>query len=415
LVVALTAAVALALGASEARPAQRDSVTISFLAGSINQPAWQVLIPNFERVYPNITVEVTYAPTATANQLESTELGAGAGPDLLSTSPGCGSLVSICILAKNGDLAPMVKKPWTKRSLPLVTSLSKYGQGLYAFEPGVSFMGMFTNDSLFTKLGLTVPQTFSQLLDVCRKAKTDGTAALLLSGANPLAPEDLLVDLAVATVYGKQKHWPAELKAGTVSFDGTPGWHQALQDFIDMNSAGCFQPGMTGSASEAGPFAAGQGLMLPGLSTSKGQIDAASPAFSSSFHPFPGGSAPGQNETFVNLSASISVNAHSSAENQAAAQSFIDFVARPAQDALYTQIRGGLTQYQFLKEQLPSFMPTIAPVLKNGEYVINPTETWWNANVEQALDQDQIGLVTGQETIDDVLNAMDAAWKQGPS
>ena len=29
--------------------------------------------------------------------------------------------------------------------------------------------------------------------------------------------------------------------------------------------------------------------------------------------------------------------------------------------------------------------------------------------------QDAIGLVTGQETIDDILNAMDAAWKQGPS
>jgi hypothetical protein len=26
-----------------------------------------------------------------------------------------------------------------------------------------------------------------------------------------------------------------------------------------------------------------------------------------------------------------------------------------------------------------------------------------------------IGLVTGQETIDDILKAMDAAWKQGPS
>jgi hypothetical protein len=32
-----------------------------------------------------------------------------------------------------------------------------------------------------------------------------------------------------------------------------------------------------------------------------------------------------------------------------------------------------------------------------------------------ALQDNQIGLITGQRSIDDVLNAMDAAWKQGPT
>ena len=76
----------------------------------------------------------------------------------------------------------MIKKPWTKRSLPLVTSLSKYGQGLFAFDPTVSPYGVFTNDDLFKKLGLTVPQTFSQLLEVCQKAKAAGTVAVQLGG-----------------------------------------------------------------------------------------------------------------------------------------------------------------------------------------------------------------------------------------
>jgi hypothetical protein len=41
--------------------------------------------------------------------------------------------------------------------------------------------------------------------------------------------------------------------------------------------------------------------------------------------------------------------------------------------------------------------------------------TWWNGDVMQALVNDQIGLVTGQVTIDGLLNAMDTAWKEGPS
>ena len=32
-----------------------------------------------------------------------------------------------------------------------------------------------------------------------------------------------------------------------------------------------------------------------------------------------------------------------------------------------------------------------------------------------SLQQDAIGLLTGQRSIDDVLGATDAAWKQGPA
>ena len=54
-------------------------------------------------------------------------------------------------------------------------------------------------------------------------------------------------------------------------------------------------------------------------------------------------------------------------------------------------------------------------MLKDHAYVVNPVQTWWNPNVLLALQQDEVGLITGQQSIDDVLNAMDAAWKQGPS
>ena len=75
--------------------------------------------------------------------------------------PGCGTPISICVLGKAGHLAPMLKKPWTKRSLPLVTSLDKLGKGLFAFTPTVAPIGIFTNDDRFKQLGLKVPQTFA--------------------------------------------------------------------------------------------------------------------------------------------------------------------------------------------------------------------------------------------------------------
>jgi raffinose/stachyose/melibiose transport system substrate-binding protein len=418
---ALVACVVLTLGlsTSEARPARSDQVTITMLANATVQPGYQVLIANFERAYPNIRVDATFAPTQMVwYQLEATQLAAGSAPDLLGTMPGCGTPVSVCVLAKSGDLAPLVKEPWTKWSLPLVTSLGKYGPGLYAFEPALTPWGMFTNDSLFAKLRLKVPETFSQLLSVCRAAKADGTVALLSPGGTNTGPMSMIDDIAVATVYGRDPHWPAKLRAGTVSFDGSPGWHQALQRFVELNDAGCFEPGMAGISlvqSTLADFAQGGGLMAPTVSSNKGLIDTFGPQFPYSFHPFPGGTVPGQTETLIRLGGSLSINAHSSPDKQAAAQTFIDFVARPAQNALYTRVLGNVTQREFLKPELPNFMQPMASVFANHAYAIDPLQTWWNANVGLALLQDAIGLVTGQRTVDQVLQAMDAAWKQGPT
>jgi raffinose/stachyose/melibiose transport system substrate-binding protein len=409
------AVLALGIGASEARPVGSDQVTINMIWPSSDASTLPVLIANFERVYPSISVNVAYVCLSGGGAFELTELAAGNGPDVICDFPGCGMEPALCDLAKAGNLAPLVDAPWVKRSLPLVTSLSKVGPVLYGFEKGPSPYGVFSNDALFKKLGLTVPRTFPELLSLCQKAKADGTVAFVLQGSSGVQTSWLISALAVSTVYAPNPRWTGQLKVGMTTFDGTPGWHQALQEFADMNQAGCFEPGVTGSASGATAFAQGQGLLYGAVSGFKASVDAAQPRFAYSFHPFPGGTKPSQTTTFLNLSPELSVNARSSAQNQAAARTFIDFVARPKQDALFTQQSGSLTEYEWLKGQIPSFMSGFGPVIGGHEYVINPAETWWNPSVNNVLEQDGIGLLTGQLAIDDVLNAMDAAWKQGSS
>jgi raffinose/stachyose/melibiose transport system substrate-binding protein len=403
---------ALALGVSQARPAGSDQITITMLAFTTNEPAFQVLIPNFERVYPNITVNATYIDSDTAVQLEPTEFATGSAPDLITAFPGSEAPDYGCRFAAFGDLAPLVNAPWAKRSrsLPTMTSLSKCGSALYVFEPQIAPYGVFTNNTLFAKLGLKVPQTFAQLLDVCAKAKAAGTYAMIFDASDGSAP--FTRALAIPLVYGRDKHWTGELKAGTATFDGTPGWREALQEFVEMNGAGCFQPGATatnGSGAQA-EFAEGQGLMYPNHSGQKALIDALHPQFKYSFAPFPAGSSPDQLSTFLHISSGLSINAHSSAQSQAAAMTFIDFIARPKQDALYAQITGGVTSYQFLRGQLPSFMSAFAPVIANDRYIVDPAGKWIGG-VGGTYARDSLGLLTGQTTVDGTLNDMDAAWK----
>jgi raffinose/stachyose/melibiose transport system substrate-binding protein len=418
-VVLIAIAVSL-LGAASGRAQvteRRARVTITLLANNVGQPGYEQLIKNFERVYPDIEIVAQYASSnATLYQLERTELAAGNGPDVFVTYPGCGTPISVCTLAKAGYLAPMVKKPWTARSVPIVTSLDKRGQDLYAFTPIVSLYGVFTNDQLFKRLNLKVPETFPELLALCGRAKAAGAVAIILPGNSPSDITNLLMGMAVPLVYAKDKGYLRRLKAGTATFAGNAGWQQVLQRFSDLNGAGCFQQGAVGAsyAVAAGQFAQGQGLMLPAITNQKGIVDAGGPKFTISHHLFPGGSDPRQTRTYVHLSLSLAVNAHASDEKQKAAQSFVDFVARPAQNALFARIQGGMTQPQFKKRQVPTFMASESTAVARRAYVISPVETLWNTSVYVEMQQDEIGIITGQRSVSDVLKAMDAAWRLGP-
>ena len=94
------------------------------------------------------------------------------------------------------------------------------------------------------------------------------------------------------------------------------------------------------------------------------------------------------------LGISLSVNAHSSAQNQAAAQTFVDFIARPKQNALWGQVGGGLTQYEFLKGQIPAWEVRLRHCVQAARVRRQPAVwTWWNANVLLALNQDGVRLV----------------------
>src|SRR4051794_4162619 len=132
IVVAL-ACLLLATATSGAQPERRSAtVTISLMANSVGQPGYKVIIDNFQRVYPDIKVDAQYAPTnESLYQVLKTELAAGNAPDAFVTYPGCGTSISVCVLAHAGHLAPMVNKPWAKRSVPIATSLDKVGKGLY--------------------------------------------------------------------------------------------------------------------------------------------------------------------------------------------------------------------------------------------------------------------------------------------
>ncbi len=90
LLAGLVAAVAaLSVGAAGGVAGPTSGVTLSMFANIQYKPGYKVVIANFERVYPNIDVNITYPPNRELEaQLETTELAAGNAPDAPEVPPG---------------------------------------------------------------------------------------------------------------------------------------------------------------------------------------------------------------------------------------------------------------------------------------------------------------------------------------
>jgi len=141
----------------------------------------------FMAKYPN--VKVVRVPKAFAT-ITSTERLAASGPnapDVLVTN---GGYVLLGPLVQAGLVLPLNKwaagSGWNTRFTPPVLDQfrfasdgSQWGVGsLYALPAGASFIGLYYNKTLLSKLGLQVPTTWAQFMSSLSKAKQAGIVPL---------------------------------------------------------------------------------------------------------------------------------------------------------------------------------------------------------------------------------------------
>ena len=95
---------------------------------------------------------------------------------------------------------------------------------------------------------------------------------------------------------------------------------------------------------------------------------------------------------------------------KASAQAFLDWVAEPEKAQHFAELSGAVPITGIDAETLaPSYEP-IGDLLASSSYTIVPNSTWPNPAVYDALGAGVQGLLTGQKTVDQVLDEMDAAW-----
>jgi raffinose/stachyose/melibiose transport system substrate-binding protein len=415
---AIAAGVAgLVIGASVASaapaPPSQQRGEFSMVMNLAYKPGFDILIANFNRIYPNIKVTPTYysvggnSPYAT---VVATQLAAGSAPDVVWSVGGRGGPTSTQILAEAGYLDAMDGRKWTKRLLPSTKGDYQVGGKLYGSELGISVLSLIMyNKDYFRQNNLRVPTTFAQLLSLCRTISAQGKTPISWGGQTPAVNANNVVTLAGNNVFSGDPRWYAKRLNKQVTFAASPGWRRSLQQALDLKNAGCFRRGFEGVsfANMANEFASGQAVMMWTVPILLGDVSRLNPNIKFGMFPPPGVTA-AQTRVTVQPQGSLTLLKKASPANKRAALTFIDFVAREKQARLFSRINFLISSFDALKGNLPTSYADLAPWFKQqGKVLGTITSRYPNTQFSNNFGASVQGLFTGQKTVDEVLQDMD--------
>lgn len=397
-------------GGGDAGSGDGKSFTFTFATSNDLESPYQTLANEYQQSHEGVTITTNPTPNDKYGETIRTQLQAGNASDVIQTTPGSGDARSILPLAQAGFLEPLGD---TAKNLIIPGSESVYTVDGKIYGQPLDF----TIGAIVASLGTakmkgldSFPTTMSELTAACSSLQGQGASLLALAGAAGPNVGLTIQGISATRVYSSTPDWNQQRADGKVTFAGSQGWKDTLQTFIDLKDAGCFQPGAEGGGFDAITNGLAQGTSVGSFIPSGAavEISKAAPAEAEfAVEPFPAESG----EPMVLGSSNYTLSINAKAKNKQAAQDFLEWMAEPAQQQRYYELSGELPVSAFDKLDLSgTIYAPVADLLKNKQYTPLPNNIWPNPSVYEALQTGGQGLLTGQTTIDQVLQSMDAAW-----
>ena len=308
----------------------------------------------------------------------------------------------------HGYLLDLSGSPWQKRIPPAIRKSLKVKERYLMMPILVSATPLAANMDVLAQAGVKVPTTFAELLASCAKIKAIGKIPFAW-GSGTTGLNAVGNWLGSAWVYGADPNWTLKKIQHKVTFAGTPGWKNAFQSIQQMKDAGCFSPAAASTSDQQAyaQLATGQAAYSSGAG-GLGTFRAVNPDVKVNLFAWPG---PSRKTQRVGISGNGLV-VNKATKVPALAKLFVNFMARPAQQALYVKVFGGLTAEQLKTgENLPPEWAPLAPLLKAHQTIISPSALWPNSTYATLLGTQLTGIITGQVTVDQALAYADNLWK----
>ncbi|MFF2028791.1 ABC transporter substrate-binding protein [Arthrobacter sp. NPDC058192] len=387
--------------------------SLSFATSNTIESPFQVLAENYMKSHPNVKITFNPQPNDSYDQTLRTQLQAGNASDVVVTSPGSGTGRSILPLAQASFLEPLDDA--AKKLVPAGSANLFGAEGkVYGQAAEITVVGLVSNETASKAAGIAdLPSDFASLEQQCKTLESSGKSFFALAGSAAPNTGLMAMSLAASRVYAEDPTWNEKRAAKQTTFADSAGWKSSLEAVQKLNDAGCFQKGAAGAGFDAITKGLATGTSLAGFIPGPSWKQLKSAAAGSDFgvKSLPAERSSGKGFVYASANYAFSINAAS--KNKDAAKAFLDWAAQPEQTKAFAEIDGalpvtGLDSYDFNGGAYKN----VGELIKGGKYGPLPNSQWPNSAVYDALATGVQGLITGQKTADQVLQAMDSAWGQ---
>ena len=396
-------------GGTAAAPAANGTVG-GTLTGVFDAAYKQALDPAaqaFQKEHPGVKVDINYAGGDVAG-LISTQLQAGTAPDLLLTfpggSPGNGGNVNVVTMASQNRLLDLSDSSWASAVPKKWTADVTYQGKTYAYPGAVQGLGAVYNQTKLDQLKLSIPQTMTEVLDLCAAAKRAGIYAYAQGLGDVSAGPQMLSFAQTGTlVYGPNPEFTQQQLDGKATFQDS-AWKQQFELYKKMYDAGCFGDGALGRTRQQGgdAVAAGRALGIVDVGAVMGILQKTAPRSKFALAGMPATDNPA--DTYMPALPGYTLAVNAKAKNPATAKAFLEFLAQPDNINHYAAEFGSVPAIPNDQFRPPAELDQFAKLVASGKFSNLPT--WPNPVVQTTLNKVVQSMLLGDDSPESALKKM---------
>ncbi len=408
--VALVAALALSGCSTSTEPATTGSQPAgggsNILTVATDNPApMKAVIEAFKKANPDIVVTTQEAPTG-YDEFIRASLAAGTAADVIRTFPGTAAVSTVGKLVGAEALDDLSASAWSSD----LSAAQKAGFGvdgkIYSVPIGSMALGPVYNETTLKELGAEIPTTFTEVLDLCSKAKDAGKVAysVFLKGGSGL----LTFSQVETLVYGPNPNFTSEQIAGKQTFANS-GWLKAFELQKQMIDAGCFNEGATGTefSTSFSDVASGKAVATTNFSDVSGITSIAPEGTKITIAPLP---VDDSGTLYLGVSDSSGYGINSKSTNKELAQKFIDFMASPDGQNAYASTGGAPALPNDSFQPADQNQQVMMDYIKSGKTAGWPDQLWVGAEAGTVLNEESQAIFLGTDTPQQAVEKLDAAF-----
>lgn len=375
----------------------------------------KLFIDDFE-TETGVTVEGTYAEAGALGEQLRIQITSGTAPDLFRSAPGTAAPSAVLTLAQEGALMDLSDQPWAQYVPESFAPLQQLDGSTYGFPTfGQAILGFYNMD-VFEEVGVEVPTTWSEFIEVLDELKAAGKVPLALGLADNYIIQFLPYALSATLVNGLEPDFYDQLNAGETSFAESEGWRQTFELFLGLIEDGYTTPQPLGMPGDPAMQSVGNGeaaiVVMPSAASPvlAGFMTGGADRMGSFAIP----ATDDASQTHVPFTPDYLV-VNGDADNAEAALAFLNFISEPERTAAWAAEVGAIPALTNAEPIDNALNETVQPFLDDGRTTPFANHVWPGGQVATALMEVGQQAVEGTSSVDDLLAALDEAYEESMS